>query len=130
MIRLKLQPPLTRLVGAPEILVDLPRSPLRRVLERALGQDARLQRALLDPAGELSHEYACLVNGARYNVADLGDVEVDAADDITLLLPIAGGAGPAPAIRTGGYTVAPPASPPEARTWPAMTSRWISLVPS
>ena len=97
MIRLKLQPPLTRLVGAPEILVDLQRSPLRRVLEQALAQNARFERALLDPAGRLSHEYACLVNGDRYNVADLGDVEVDAADDITLLLPIAGGTGPFPA---------------------------------
>jgi hypothetical protein len=90
-IRLRLEPPLTRIVGAREILVDLDRGPLALVLERALARDGNLQKALLDHAGRLSHEYACLVNGQRYNLGDLGDLEVGAADEITLLLPLAGG---------------------------------------
>lgn len=91
MIRLKLLPPLTRIAGEKEIRVDLDRGPLRLVLERALAQNATFRSALLDHAGRLSHEYACLVNGDRYNVSDLGDVEVDETDEITLLLPLAGG---------------------------------------
>jgi hypothetical protein len=91
MIRLKLLPPLTRIVGEKEILVDLDRGPLRLVLERAMTQNGKLRSAMLDRAGRLSHEYSCLVNGDRYNVADLGDVEVDETADVTLLLPLAGG---------------------------------------
>jgi len=91
MIRLKLLPPLTRIVGEREILVDLDRGSLRLVLERALDQNGRLRSAVLDRAGQLSHDYSCLVNGHRYNVSDLGDVEVDESADVTLLLPIAGG---------------------------------------
>ncbi len=96
MIRLKLLPPLTRVVGEREICVDLERAPLRVVLERALAEHGAFHGAMLDASGRLSHEYSCLVNGERYNVSDLGDVEVAAADDITLLLPIAGGAPQAP----------------------------------
>lgn len=96
MIRLKLLPPLTRVVGDREICVDLERAPLRVVLERALAEHASFHGAMLDGSGHLSHEYACLVNGERHNLSDLGDVEVAAADDITLLLPIAGGVAQAP----------------------------------
>ena len=92
MIRLKLLPPLTRIVGEKEIVVALPRGPLRLVLEQALAQNAKFRSALLDPAGRLSHEYACLVNGDSYNVSDLGDVEVGEGDQIAVLLPLAGGA--------------------------------------
>lgn len=91
MIRLRLEPPLTRIVGAKEIVVDIDQGPLSLVLERALALNAKFQRAVLDPAGRLSAEYACLVNGDRYNLSDLGDVDVDATDEITLLLPLAGG---------------------------------------
>lgn len=96
MIRLKLLPPLTRVVGEREICVALERAPLRVVLERALAEHGSFHGAMLDGAGRLSHEYSCLVNGERYNLSDLGDVEVVAGDDITLLLPIAGGAAQAP----------------------------------
>ena len=91
MIRLKLLPPLTRIVGEKEILVDLDRGPLRLVLERAMAQNGKLRSAILDKAGQLSHDYSCLVNGDRYNVSELGDVEVDESADVTLLLPLAGG---------------------------------------
>lgn len=91
MIRLKLLPPLSRIAGEQEILVELDRGPLRLVLERALARNPKLRSAMLDPAGRLSHEYSCLVNGLRYNVSDLGDVEVDATAEVTLLLPLAGG---------------------------------------
>lgn len=91
MIRLKLLPPLTRIVGDKEILVDLDRGPLRLVLERALAGHGKFRSAMLDHAGRLSHEYSCLVNGNRYNLSALGDVEVEATDDVALLLPIAGG---------------------------------------
>lgn len=92
MIRLKLLPPLTRIVGETEVRVDLERGPLRLVLEQAFAQNRKLRTALTDQAGRLSEEYACLVNGDRYNMSDLGDVEVDEADQITVLLPVAGGA--------------------------------------
>jgi hypothetical protein len=91
MIRLRLLPPLTRIVGDKEILVDLDRGPLRLVLERALAGNGKFRSALLDDDGRLSHEYSCLVNGVRYNVSDLGEVQVEATDEITLLLPVAGG---------------------------------------
>ncbi|OGK80052.1 MAG: hypothetical protein A2X52_10985 [Candidatus Rokubacteria bacterium GWC2_70_16] len=91
MIRLKLLPPLTRVVGEKEICVDLERAPLRVVLERAMADNGPLQGAMLDGAGRFSHEYSCLVNGERYNLSDAGDVVVATADDITLLLPISGG---------------------------------------
>jgi len=90
-IRLRLLPPLTRVLGEREILVDLDRGPLRLVLERALAQNERVRSALVDQAGGFSHEYSCLVNGQRYNVSDLGDLEVGESDEILLLLPLAGG---------------------------------------
>lgn len=92
MIRLKLLPPLTRIVGESEVLVDLDHGPLWLVLERAVAQNGKFRRALSDRAGRLSDEYTCLVNGDRYNMSALGDVEVDERDQITVLLPLAGGA--------------------------------------
>lgn len=92
MIRLELLPPLTRIVGEKEVLVDLARGPLRLVLERAVAENGKLRRALSGGAGRLSEEYACLVNGDRYNLSDLGDVEVGEGDHITVMLPLAGGA--------------------------------------
>ena len=91
MIRLKLLPPLPRVVGEKEICVDLERAPLRVVLERAMADNGPLQGAMLDGAGRFSHEYSCLVNGERYNVADLAEIEVKDGDEIMILLPIAGG---------------------------------------
>jgi len=91
MLRLKLLPPLSRIVGEKDILVDLDRAPLRLVLERAVAQNPNFRSAMLDRSGRLSHDYSCLVNGQRYNVSDPGDVEVDGTDEVTLLLPLAGG---------------------------------------
>jgi len=91
MIRLRLLPPLTRIVGKNEVLVDLDRAPLRLVLERALAQNGKFRSAVSDQSG-LSHEYACLVNGDRFNLTELGDVEVGEGDQIAVLLPVAGGA--------------------------------------
>lgn len=93
MIRLKLLPPLTRIVGTREILVALDRGPLRLVLERAVAENDRFREAMLDPTGRLSPEYACLVNGAPCNASDLDEVDVSERDDITVLLPVAGGSG-------------------------------------
>ena len=90
MITLKLLPPLTRLVGAKAIQVDVDRAPLNAVLERALSENEKLRTAVTDQ-GELSNEYACVVNGRRYNMSEPGDLVVGSADEITILLPIAGG---------------------------------------
>ncbi len=92
MVRLKLMPPLTRLVGAKEIAVDVGREPLKTVLERAAAGNAKFRAAILDARGRLSGEYSCLVNGRRCNVSGLDGVEVDENDEIVLLMPIAGGA--------------------------------------
>lgn len=92
MIRLRLLPPLTRIVGTSEVLVDLDRAPLRLVLERALAQNGKFRSALSDRSGRLSEEYACLVNGDCFNLTQLGDVEVGEGDQIAVLLPVAGGA--------------------------------------
>jgi hypothetical protein len=94
MVRLKLMPPLTRIVGAKEIAVDVGRASLKAVLERAAAGNGRFGTALLDAGGNLSGEYSCLVNGRRFNVADLDGVEVGEADEIVLLMPLAGGAPP------------------------------------
>ena len=91
MISLRLLPPLTRLVGAKVIAVDMDRAPLKAVLERAIAQNGKFRTAMTDQAGTLSHEYSCLVNGERYNVADLAEIEVKDGDEIMILLPIAGG---------------------------------------
>lgn len=92
MITLKLLPPLTRLVGAKVIRVDVDRAPLSAVLERALSENEKLRSAITDRGGDPSNEYACVVNGRRYNMSEPGDLEVRSEDDITLLLPLAGGA--------------------------------------
>lgn len=92
MVRLKLMPPLTRLVGAREIAVEVGRVPLRSVLDEAAARNARFRAAILDAEGNLSGEYTCLVNGRRCNVSGLDGVEVDENDEIVLLMPIAGGA--------------------------------------
>ncbi len=92
MVRLKLMPPLTRLVGAKEVVVDVGRASLRAVLDQAADRNGKLRQALLDAEGNLSAEYSCLVNGRRCNVSDLDGIEVGEADEIVLLMPIAGGA--------------------------------------
>ena len=92
MVRLKLMPPLTRIVGEKEVAVDVGRASLKAVIERAAAGNEKFRRAMLDAEGSLSAEYSCLVNGRRYNVADLEGVEVGEADEIVLLMPIAGGA--------------------------------------
>ncbi len=92
MIRLKLLPPLTRLVGAKEIAVDVGRASLRVVIERAMAQNGRFRSALLDSEGHLSHEYSCLLGDRAWNAASLDDVEVRDGDEIVIMLPIAGGA--------------------------------------
>ena len=91
MITLKLLPPLTRLVGAKVIRVDVDRAPLHAVLERALSENEKLRTAVSDEGGEPSNEYACVVNGQRYNMSEPGDIVVGSADEITILLPLAGG---------------------------------------
>jgi hypothetical protein len=91
MVRLKLMPPLTRLVGAKEIAVDVPRASLRAVLDRAAAGNARFRAAILDAAGDVSLEYSCLVNGKRCNASEVDWVEVDDGDEIVILMPIAGG---------------------------------------
>jgi len=92
MVRLKLMPPLTRIVGQKEVVVDVARAPLKAVIQRAATRDGKFRAAMLDAEGNLSGEYSCLVNGRRYNVSDLDGVEVDETDEIVLLMPIAGGA--------------------------------------
>ena len=92
MVRLKLMPPLTRLVGAKEIAVDVPRASLRAVLDRAAAGNARFRTAILDAEGDVSFEYSCLVNGRRCNASEVDWVEVDERDDIVILMPLAGGA--------------------------------------
>lgn len=91
MVRLKLMPPLTRLVGAREIALEMGRAPLRAVLDQAAASNARFRMAVLGADGNLSGEFACLVNGRRCNLTDLDGIEVGEADEIVLLLPIAGG---------------------------------------
>jgi len=91
MVRLKLMPPLTRIVGQKEVVVDVGRSLLKGVIERAAAGNGKFRAAMLDAEGNLSGEYSCLVNGRRYNVSDLDGVEVDETDEIVLLMPIAGG---------------------------------------
>lgn len=99
MIRVKLMPPLTRLVGAKEMAVDVARASLRAVLDRAAAGNARLRTAIQDAEGNFSAEYSCLVNGRRYNVSDLDGVEVGEGDEIVILMPIAGGKGHGPVGR-------------------------------
>jgi molybdopterin converting factor small subunit len=96
MVRLKLMPPLTRIVGEKEVAVDVGRASLKAVLERAAARDRKFGKAMLDTEGNLSSEYSCLVNGRRYNAADLAGVEVGEDDEIVLLMPIAGGASRGP----------------------------------
>ena len=91
MITLKLLPPLTRLVGTKAIQVDVDKAPLSAVLERALSENEKLRTAVIDHGGEPSSEYTCVVNGQRYNMSDPGDLVVGSADEITILLPLAGG---------------------------------------
>ncbi|HEY7677077.1 MAG TPA: MoaD/ThiS family protein [Candidatus Methylomirabilis sp.] len=91
MVRLKLMPPLTRIVGEREVTVDVGRALLKAVIERAAAGNGRFRAAMLDAGGNLSGEYSCLVNGRRYNVSDLDGIEVDEADEIVILMPIAGG---------------------------------------
>lgn len=94
MICLKLMPPLTRLVGQKEVAVGMSRATLRAVLEEAAARNGKFRTAMLDAEGKLSSEYSCLVNGRRHNVTDLDGVEVDEADEIVILMPLAGGAPP------------------------------------
>ena len=100
MVRLKLMPPLTRIVGQKEVAVDVGRTSLKAVIERAAARDGNFRRAILDTEGNLSSEYSCLVNGRRYNVSDLDAVQVDEADEIVILMPIAGGVGTLPRVGT------------------------------
>ncbi len=92
MVRLKLMPPLTRIVGQKEVAVDVGRASLKAVIERAAAGNGKFRAAMLDAEGNLSTEYSCLINGRRYNVSDLDGVEVDETDEIVILMPIAGGA--------------------------------------
>jgi hypothetical protein len=96
MIRLRLMPPLTRMVGAREVVVDVERAPLKAILERAAAGNAPFRAALLDAEGKLAVEYVCLVNGRRHNVTELDGVEVGEADEIVILMPLAGGSGAMP----------------------------------
>ncbi len=92
MVRLKLMPPLSRLVGEKEVAVDVGRASLKAVLERAAARNGKFRSALLDAEGNLSGEYSCLINGRRFNVSDLDGIVVDERDEIVILMPIAGGA--------------------------------------
>lgn len=92
MIRLKLLPPLTRLVGEKEIAVDLGPASLRTVIEEAMARDRKFRSALLDSEGHLSHEYSCLLGDRAWNASSLDDVEVRDGDEVVIMLPIAGGA--------------------------------------
>jgi molybdopterin converting factor small subunit len=92
MIRLKLLPPLTRLVGEKEIAVDVGRASLKVVIEQAMAQNGKFRTALLDSEGRLSHEYSCLFGDRAWNASSLDDVEVRDGDEIVIMLPIAGGA--------------------------------------
>ncbi|MBI2368650.1 MAG: MoaD/ThiS family protein [Deltaproteobacteria bacterium] len=92
MVRLKLMPPLTWLVGEQEIAVDMARAPLKAVLEQAAAQNGKFRTSMLDAEGNLASEYSCLINDKQYNASDLAGIEVKDGDEIAIILPLSGGA--------------------------------------
>ncbi len=91
MIRLKLQPPLTRIIGAREISIKLHKGTLRDVLETASAEHPKFKAAIYDDDGGFSSAYKFIVNRESINLRDDLDTVVGEDDEIIILMPIAGG---------------------------------------
>ncbi len=91
MIRLKLRPPLTRIIGVREISVQLRQGTLRDVLQAAGGEHPKFKAAIYKADGGFSADYKFIINNESLNLRDDLDTVVDEDDDILILMPIAGG---------------------------------------
>ena len=91
MIRLKLRPPLTRIIGVKEISVKLREATLREVLEAAGAEYPKFKKAIYEDDGGFSPSYKLIVNRESINLGDDLDTMVTEDDDIFILMPIAGG---------------------------------------
>ena len=91
MIRLKLRPPLTRIIGAKEISIKLHKGTLRDVLETASAEQPKFKKAIYDDDGGFSSAYKFIVNRESINLRDDLDTVVGEDDEIIILMPIAGG---------------------------------------
>ncbi len=91
MIRLKLRPPLTRIIGAKEISIKLHKGTLRDVLERASAEQPKFKKAIYEDDGGFSSAYKFIVNRESINFGDDLDTVVGEDDEIIILMPIAGG---------------------------------------
>ncbi|MEE8374231.1 MAG: MoaD/ThiS family protein [Dehalococcoidia bacterium] len=91
MIKLKLRPPLTRIIGVKEISVNLREATLREVLDAASAEYPKFKKAIYEDDGSFSPAYKFIVNGESINLRDDLDTMVSEDDDIFILMPIAGG---------------------------------------
>ena len=91
MIKLKLRPPLTRIIGVKEISVNLKEATLREVLDAAGAEYPKFKNAIYEDDGGFSPSYKFIVNRESINLSDDLDTMVTEDDDIFILMPIAGG---------------------------------------
>lgn len=91
MIKLKLRPPLTRIIGVKEISINLREATLREVLDAASAEYPKFKKAIYEDDGGFSPSYKFIVNRESINLSDDLDTMVTQDDDIFILMPIAGG---------------------------------------
>ena len=91
MIKLKLRPPLTGILGVKEISVKLRQGTLRDILETAGGEHPRFKSAIHDADGGFSFDYKVVINRDAINLRDDLETVVSEDDEIIILMPIAGG---------------------------------------
>lgn len=91
MITLKLQPPLTGILGARELSVDLRQGTLRSVLEAIGNAHPKFRAAIYEADGGISADYKFILNNESINLKDNLDIAVAEDDELLILMPIAGG---------------------------------------
>lgn len=92
MIRVKLLPPLSRLVGRKELQVDLATTTLDVLLERLIHDYPRLATELGPESGGKDVYYAIFVNGVDSRSRQGRATPVASGDEVAILMPMGGGA--------------------------------------
>ena len=90
-VKVKFLPPLSRMVGRAEMDIELIDGSMKELFDRLTAKEPRLKTTLFEEDGSLSLEYSCLLNQGPVPREGLINTILKDGDQLTFLMPIAGG---------------------------------------
>ncbi len=90
-VKIKFLPPLSRMIGSGELDVEITDGKMKNLIDQLASHSPKLKAALFEEDGSFSLEYTCMVNHKTVTRDALMDTPLDEGDEVTFLMPIAGG---------------------------------------